>query len=355
MKLKFIGTGSAFNTKLGNTSAYIKENNTLLLIDCGELTFDRILSLNLLSDVNEVHIAVTHTHPDHIGSLGSFIFYCYFIKKIKPTFHSADNDFIRLLQYMGVTEEHCEFEHNNANPNFSIESLNIRLIYIETDHVKEIQSFGILLVRNLKEKENEEVIYYSGDSCDIKDDTINALKTGQIDLLYQDTCKADYDGNAHLSLRKLVEVIPEELRKNVYIIHTDEGFDFDEARELGFNIAEIEGDGLKIMRRYIVWEFDKHEGWEPHQFDSLEKAEEFKSGLEKVCSNEYVLTKQINSIMDNLKDNRPIFQKGNNLDGFADWWTCPVCRNIVCDPWNGKYSRLDKCENCGQELNWMNY
>jgi len=239
MKLKFIGTGSAFNTKLGNTSAYIKENNTLLLIDCGELTFDRILSLNLLSDVNEVHIAVTHTHPDHIGSLGSLIFYCYFIKKIKPIFHSADTDFIRVLQYMGVNEEHCEFDHCNANPNFAIESLDIRLIYIETDHVKEILSFGILLIKNTKE--NEEVIYYSGDSCDIKDDTINALKEGKINYLYQDTCKADYDGNAHLSLRKLCELIPKELRDRVFIMHTDEGFDFDEAKELGFNVVEIEG------------------------------------------------------------------------------------------------------------------
>jgi len=67
--LKFIGIGSAFNTKLGNTSAYIKQNGVLLLIDCGELTFDRILKMNLLDDVNEVHIAVIHTHPDHIGSL----------------------------------------------------------------------------------------------------------------------------------------------------------------------------------------------------------------------------------------------------------------------------------------------
>jgi len=247
MKLKFIGTGSAFNTKLGNTSAYIKENNTLLLLDCGELTFDRILSLNLLSDVTEVHIAVTHTHPDHIGSLGSLIFYCYFIKKIKPTFHSADNDFIRLLQYMGVTEEHCKFDHCNANPNFAIESLDIRLIYIEENHVKELASFGILLIKNTKEEENEEVIYYSGDCYDIKDDTINALKTGQIDYLYQDTCKADYDGNVHLSLRKLCEVIPEGLRRNVFIMHTDEGFDFDKAKELGFNITEIE-KGVEIMK-----------------------------------------------------------------------------------------------------------
>ena len=245
MKLKFIGTGSAFNTKLGNTSAYIKENNTLLLIDCGELTFDRILSLNLLSDVNEVHIAVTHTHPDHIGSLGSLIFYCYFIKKIKPIFHSADTDFIRVLQYMGVNEEHCEFDHCNANPNFAIESLNIRLIFIEENHVKELLSFGILLVKNLNELYREEVIYYSGDSCDIKDDTINALKTGQIDYLYQDTCKADYDGNVHLSLRRLAELISIEYRDRVFIMHIDEGFDVSEAKELGFNVVEIEGCEIK--------------------------------------------------------------------------------------------------------------
>ena len=39
--LKFIGTGSAFNTELGNTSAYIKQNKTLLLIDAGPTVFAR--------------------------------------------------------------------------------------------------------------------------------------------------------------------------------------------------------------------------------------------------------------------------------------------------------------------------
>ena len=33
--LKFIGMGSAFNTGLGNTSAYIKKEDRMLLIDCG--------------------------------------------------------------------------------------------------------------------------------------------------------------------------------------------------------------------------------------------------------------------------------------------------------------------------------
>jgi len=206
--LKFIGTGSAFNTKLGNTSAYIKENGVLLLIDCGELTFDRILSLNLLSDVNEVHIAVTHCHPDHIGSLGSFIFYCHFIKNIKPTFHAANSDFIELLEIMGVTKDHCEFDNCSFDPTVVIENLDLGLFFMENNHVKELMTFGILLVKNPSLEEHEYIIYYSGDSCNIEDNILEAFVSGKINYLYQDTCKADYDGNVHLSLRRLAEVIP---------------------------------------------------------------------------------------------------------------------------------------------------
>jgi len=237
--LKFIGTGSAFNTKLGNTSAYIKENNTLLLIDCGELTFDRILSLNLLDDVNEVHIAVTHTHPDHIGSLGSFIFYCYFIKQIKPIFHAANSDFIELLEIMGITEEHCEFDNCVISQFAEIEKLNLQLLFIVNKHVEELTSFGILLL-NIITRENA---YYSGDSYEIPKSILYGLECGELNYLYQDTCKADYDGNVHVSLGRLAELIPTELRNRVYIMHMDSGFDVSEAKELGFNVAEIEGGG----------------------------------------------------------------------------------------------------------------
>ena len=83
MNLKFLGRGSAFNTAEGNTSAYIKDNNWhMLLIDCGETVFSKIIKLNLLDDINRLDVIITHTHPDHIGSLGSLIFYCYYIKKI---------------------------------------------------------------------------------------------------------------------------------------------------------------------------------------------------------------------------------------------------------------------------------
>lgn len=234
--LKFIGTGSAFNTKLGNTSAYIKENGVLLLIDCGELTFDRILSLNLLSDVNEVHIAITHCHPDHIGSLGSFIFYCHFIKKIKPIFHSANIKYFELLDIMGITHEHCYLYNCISDQVADIKKLNLQLLFIPIKHVKEIDSFGILILNII----TRESAYYSGDSYEIPKPILYGLESGELHYLYQDTCKADYDGNVHLSLRRLTEFISEELRWNVWCMHLDSGFDRAEAEGLGFNVVEIE-------------------------------------------------------------------------------------------------------------------
>jgi ribonuclease BN (tRNA processing enzyme) len=234
--LKFIGIGSAFNTKLGNTSAYIKENGVLLLIDCGELTFDRILKMNLLDDINEVHIAVTHTHPDHIGSLGSFIFYCYYVRNIKPIFYAINYSFIELVKLMGISEKHCEFDNCTLKKHVEIENLNLDLWFFKNDHVKEISSFGIVIMNwNTKE-----MAYYSGDSRDIPKQILKGFLRGNIRYLYQDTCKADCDDNAHLSLRKLTKLIPIELRDRIYCIHLDSGFDRSEAEGLGFNVVEIE-------------------------------------------------------------------------------------------------------------------
>ena len=58
--LNFLGTGSAFNTEKGNTSAFIKKDNSLLLIDCGGTVFHRLQELNLLDGVENLYIVVTH-------------------------------------------------------------------------------------------------------------------------------------------------------------------------------------------------------------------------------------------------------------------------------------------------------
>lgn len=101
--LSFIGNGSAFNTERGNTSAFVKKDSSLLLIDCGGTIFHRLQELNLLNNLENLSIIITHTHPDHVGSLGDLIFYSYYISKCIPTIFFPEKELMEgFLTSIGV-------------------------------------------------------------------------------------------------------------------------------------------------------------------------------------------------------------------------------------------------------------
>ena len=106
-KLKFIGRGSGYNVKEGNTSAYIIKNEVLLLIDCGEGVFKRIIEANLIDGIKEIRILITHMHGDHVGSLSSFVGFCFWKYHIcsKIYFHEKSV----LKQFLELTSM-CEGE-----------------------------------------------------------------------------------------------------------------------------------------------------------------------------------------------------------------------------------------------------
>ena len=84
--LKFIGIGSCFNSKYGNTSAYYfdEAEQSLFLIDCGETVFSELDKRGMLKMLKDITVLITHLHSDHIGSLPSLIFYAKFVLGIKP-------------------------------------------------------------------------------------------------------------------------------------------------------------------------------------------------------------------------------------------------------------------------------
>lgn len=92
MELKFLGRGSAHNYKEGNTAAYFVENNELFLIDCGEDVFQKIMGKDLLENKSKIHILITHTHSDHVGSLGSLLSYTYYKLKQKVNIIVSGNE-----------------------------------------------------------------------------------------------------------------------------------------------------------------------------------------------------------------------------------------------------------------------
>ena len=237
--LKFIGIGSAFNTKLGNNNAFIKKEDELFMIDCGSTNFSRMMKMSLLKDVKKITILQTHLHADHVGSLGDLVGYAFHVmeprQQVKVTIltpPALTADVKAILKKVGVPEtQYISIEiEDEYQPNNLLGITSIKPIVVQ--HVPHLHCFAYLM------KIDGQTVYYSGDCYMIPERILNEMLAGNIDLFYQDTSKLDVDGNVHLSLKKLTELIPSELRHKVICMHLDEGFSRDEAVGLGFQVIE---------------------------------------------------------------------------------------------------------------------
>lgn len=234
MELKFVGIGSAFNTKLFNTSSYLKKENNLFLIDCGGTVFRRLQELNLIQGVKKTYIIITHTHPDHVGSLGDLIFYCNYILKHKPMIISPNKEGVeKVLNSFGVASNLYEFENSETVYLKDNEFGEINIEFIKVTHSKSMLTYGFIM------NSGGENIYYSADCNSINDYVFNKFQAGQISKIYQDTCGVDYPGNGHMSLIKLKERIPQDIRGKVYCMHLDENISEEQIKDAGFKMAII--------------------------------------------------------------------------------------------------------------------
>ncbi len=235
--LKFIGIGSAFNTDLGNTSAYIKKEDRMLLIDCGGTVFHEFQKQKLLEGVNHIYIIITHTHPDHVGSVGEVIFHFYYLRGKKATIIYPHKEHItKFLDSVGVSEEMYELlSINQENQEIDIQDQYLGVIgirHIPVTHVETIEAYGFIL------KVQGKTIYYSGDANRLPCEVIQGLQEGKIDAIYHDTCGLDYEGNSHMALRRLKEVVEEPYRSKVFCMHLDKHITKEEILKEGFRLVE---------------------------------------------------------------------------------------------------------------------
>lgn len=228
MKLNFLGIGSAFNPSLKNTSAYLEYDDCLILLDCGETVFDELYKKNLLNK-KEINVIITHTHCDHVGSLGSLISYCYYILNKKKVNVIHPNERVqKYLEIVGISKDIYNYYHSFSN-------VNVKVQEVEVPHAKDMNSYGYIL------NFNDTKIFYSGDCAYVPKLILEKYFNHELDELYLDITSKKTSHTAHGNIIDLEEMIPLEYRKNVYCMHLDTDYR-NIIAEKGFGVIKMVGE-----------------------------------------------------------------------------------------------------------------
>ena len=238
--LKFLGRGSAFNTKEGNTSAYFIKDNIFFLLDCGETVFHTLTANNKFkniieqNNIKDVQIYITHLHSDHVGSLSSLIYYCYYVLGITPKIHHPHKEsgaytyFIlnQLLRMQGHDDE------------YEFEKYPHRIIFEQPlEHVDGLNSYGYTIC--LHEGANN--IFYSGDCKELPESVLLNINKGFYKEVYLE-CSINPSA-VHMSIEYLDEVICRDIsvREKIYLMHIDSQELISIAKQFGFKVVELNG------------------------------------------------------------------------------------------------------------------
>lgn len=216
MKLKFLGRGAAFNIKEGNTSAYFIEDEKLFLVDCGESVFKELVNRDILSQIKEIYVLISHTHSDHCGSLGSLGLYCQFVLQNKlKIIVPHDEDYIQSLKNLmilfGNTEKAYEFIYDDELDNFFNSFLSVRYELTKHDYMLVCYSFVFETV--------DGGIFYSADTR-TSENLLRFIDTHKyIDCIYMEATDLKVVNDIHMNIEVLDAVVPGELKNKMWMMH----------------------------------------------------------------------------------------------------------------------------------------
>lgn len=188
-KLKSLGFGSAFNSQeYGNNSWYFIEKDKVFMIDCGSTVFNTFREKGL-DNYKEVNIIITHMHTDHVGSLGTLIEWMYYVKGVKVNilaYNTLRRDLLDYLLISGIEESMFNLIVTGYDETW-IKKKNIEVIFAETEHVPQIKSYSLFLIRD-----NKQLIVYSGD-------TTSKFESGNDELFIHYSSLTKYDKELELN------------------------------------------------------------------------------------------------------------------------------------------------------------
>lgn len=243
MNIEFLGIGSAWNINYDNTSAYIKKDKKMILMDCGESIARKIIHDNILDDIDELYILISHTHSDHIGSLGTLLFYSTYNKGIinnivLPNNKEYINNLKAYLKLVDISSEVKFIDANTLKETFKFKTFDI----LKATHVKSLPCYCFVF------EDEENLIYYSADNSNIE--YIKHFLSIENAKIYTEISDNPELSEEHLELGLLEKATSVLQRKRIYLMHINESLSEEELRNKGFNIP-ITRKKDKIMEEKI--------------------------------------------------------------------------------------------------------
>lgn len=233
MPLKFLGRGSGFADE--HTSAYFcTSNKEMVIIDCPVSAFQKLKHLNL-SDYEKIYVLITHTHGDHVGGLGLFAQYAFFVLKKPITIVAPSIDVAVNIKTLLWVEGNEDSWYNFITVDTLKTDWFCRAILTEHSPQLKGKCFGYQLIVDGKN------IIYSGDTSTIMP-FVNYLTS---DSIFYIDISVEY-GTIHVNIKDTLKFFLMLNKKNikVYLMHLDDD-DIDDIEKLiadypNINVVELD-------------------------------------------------------------------------------------------------------------------
>lgn len=244
MYLRFFGSDSGFGKE--HTSAYFcTKDNELVIIDCPISTFQKLKDENYinLKNYKKIYVLITHTHGDHIGGLGLFIQYVYFVLKIHIAVVAPSSAVARdIASLLTIEDNSGDWYTLLVAENLKDKSWFVNSILTKhSTYQLKGKCFGYQF--NI----NDTNVVYTGDTVTLEP-FIPYLSHNSI--LYTDV--SVYYGAVHLKLKDAMNDFISLLNngvKKIYLMHLDDAV---VARNI---VSEIEG--IEVVEVYKPEVFDE--------------------------------------------------------------------------------------------------
>lgn len=226
MKVEFLGVGGAFSPEIGNSSIIIWEEDKGFLVDCGETIFHELKIKGYLDKIDEVFI--THRHPDHIASLGTFLYYRRFALNKKTTFYGL-SDHLPYLKAM--------------DPKFDVSEDGKEYFTLDPD-----KSINIIPVEHAGIP--SEALYHKGIlfSGDTSESLLGHEEAKEAKIIFHEVSFMDYPNNVHTFFGELCKA-PKEIKSKTWLYHYNVGDYmkwYDKVLEEGFAGIATKGQIFEI-------------------------------------------------------------------------------------------------------------